>query len=123
MKILLDTHILLWHLTDNPKLSQNRSQLIEDPQHQKFFSMASLWEIAIKSSLGKLHLQCPIEIIVPREIIILDIKLHHVKLVQTFPFHHRDPFDRLLIAQAISEQLTIMTDDEWFGNYEVKLIR
>lgn len=123
MKILLDTHILLWHLTDNPKLNQNHSRLIEDPQHQKFFSMASLWEIAIKSSLGKLQIQCPLELIVPREIIILEIKLHHVKLIQTLPFHHRDPFDRLLIAQAISEQLMIMTDDEWFRNYEVELIR
>jgi PIN domain nuclease of toxin-antitoxin system len=123
MKILLDTHILLWHLTDNPKLSQNHSQLIEDPQHQKFFSMASLWEIAIKLSLGKLQIQCPLELIVPQEVTVLEIKLHHVKLIPTLPFHHRDPFDRLLIAQAISEQLMIMTDDEWFRNYEVKLIR
>ena len=118
MKILLDTHILLWHLTDNPNLSQANSQLIEDPQHQKFFSMASLWEIAIKSSLGKLQIQQSIEMIVPQEVIILNIKLAHLKQVQKLPFHHRDPFDRLLIAQALSEQLTIMTDDEWFGNYE-----
>jgi PIN domain nuclease of toxin-antitoxin system len=123
MKILLDTHILLWHLTDNPKLSHTNSQLIEDPQHQKFFSMASLWEIAIKSSLGKLQIQQPIDMIVPLEVIILEIRLHHVKLIQELPFHHRDPFDRLLIAQAISEPLVIMTDDEWFGNYEVELIR
>jgi PIN domain nuclease of toxin-antitoxin system len=123
MKILLDTHILLWHLTDNPKLSQNHSQLIEDLQHQKFFSMASLWEIAIKSSLGKLHLQYPIELIVPQEIIILDIGIYHIKVVQELPFYHRDPFDRLLIAQAISEQLIIMTNDEWFGNYGIELIR
>jgi PIN domain nuclease of toxin-antitoxin system len=61
--------------------------------------------------------------IVPQEVIILNIKLAHLKQVQKLPFHHRDPFDRLLIAQALSEQLTIMTDDEWFGNYEVELIR
>ncbi len=123
MKILLDTHILLWHLTDNPKPSHANSQLIEDPQHQKFFSMASLWEIAIKSSLGKLQIQQPIDMIVPQEVIILDIRLHQVKQVQELPFHHRDPFDRLLMAQAISEQLIIMTDDEWFGNYPMELIR
>ena len=85
--------------------------------------MASLWEMAIKSSLGKLQIQQSIEMIVPQEVIILNIKLVHLKLVQKLPFHHRDPFDRLLIAQALSEQLTIMTDDEWFGNYEVELIR
>lgn len=123
MKILLDTHILLWHLMDNPKLSQEHSQLIEDSQHQKFFSLASLWEIAIKSSLGKLDIQIPLDFIVPQEIIILDIQIHHLKLVQKLDFHHRDPFDRLLIAQAISEQLVIMTHDESFKNYEVKLIQ
>lgn len=85
--------------------------------------MASLWEMAIKSSLGKLQIQQSIEMIVPQEVIILNIKLAHLKQVQKLPFHHRDPFDRLLIAQALSEQLTIMTDDEWFGNYEVELIR
>ena len=85
--------------------------------------MASLWEIAIKSSLGKLQIQQSIEMIVPQEVIILNIKLAHLKQVQKLPFHHRDPFDRLLIAQALSEQLTIITDDEWFGNYEVELIR
>ncbi len=123
MKILLDTHILLWQLTDNPKLSHTNSQLIEDPQHQKFFSMASRWEIAIKSSPGKLQIQQSIGLIVPQEVIILDIRLHHVKQVQELPFHHRDPFDRLLMAQAIFEPLVIMTDDEWFGNYQIELIR
>jgi PIN domain nuclease of toxin-antitoxin system len=78
--------------------------------------MARRWEIAIKSSLGKLQIQQPLDMIVPQEVIILEIRLHHVKLVQELPFHHRDPFDRLLIAQAISEQLVRMTDDEWFGN-------
>jgi len=123
MKILLDTHILLWHLTDNPKPSHTNTQLIEDPQHQKFFSIASLWEIAIKSSPGKLQIQQSIGLIVPQEVIILDIRLHHVKQVQELPFHHRDPFDRLLITQAIFEPLVIMTDDEWFGNYQIELIR
>ena len=90
MKILLDTHILLWHLTDNPNLSQANSQLIEDPQHQKFFSMASLWEIAIKSSLGKLQIQQSIEMIVPQEVIpnplsnkpydIIIMEIHSVKI-------------------------------------------
>jgi PIN domain nuclease of toxin-antitoxin system len=122
MKILLDTHILLWHLTDHPKLSQKSSDLIESPDHEKFLSIASLWEIAIKSSLGKLEIQCALDLIVPREIIILDIKIEHLKQVQKLPLHHRDPFDRLLIAQAVSEKLNVMTDDECFKQYEVVII-
>jgi len=122
MRILLDTHILLWHLTDNPKLSLQNSQLIEDAEHQKFFSLASLWEMAIKSSLGKLHIQHALDRIVPAEIIILDIKLEHIKHVQTLPFYHRDPFDRLLVAQAISEELIVMTDDQCFEHYGIELI-
>jgi PIN domain nuclease of toxin-antitoxin system len=111
MEILLDTHILLWHLTDNTKLSEEKSEIIENSQHQKFLSMASLWEIAIKTSIGKLQIQQSLEMIVPREVIILDIKLSHLKRVQNLPFYHRDPFDRILIAQAQFEKLTIMTDD------------
>jgi len=122
MDILLDTHILLWHLTDNSKLRKEKSQIIENTQPQKFFSIASLWEIAIKTSIGKLQIQQSIEMIVPREVIILDLKLPHLKLVQKLPFYHRDPFDRILIAQAQFENLTIMTDDASFKNYDIDLI-
>ena len=122
MDILLDTHILLWHLTDHSRLSEEKSQIIENPQHQKFLSIASLWEIAIKTSIGKLTIQQSIETIVPREIIILDLKLPHLKLVQKLPFHHRDPFDRILIAQAQFEKFTIMTDDSYFKHYDIDLI-
>jgi PIN domain nuclease of toxin-antitoxin system len=122
MEILLDTHILLWHLTDNSRLSEKKSQIIENPQHQKFLSIASLWEIAIKTSIGKLHIQQSIETIVPREVIILDLKLPHLKLVQKLPFYHRDPFDRILIAQAQFEKLIIMTDDNHFKHYDIDLI-
>jgi PIN domain nuclease of toxin-antitoxin system len=100
MEILLDTHILLWHLIDHSRLSEEKSQIIENPRHQKFFSMASLWEIAIKTSIGKFQVQQSIETIVPREVIILDLKIPHLKLLQKLPFYHRDPFDRILIAQA-----------------------
>jgi PIN domain nuclease of toxin-antitoxin system len=122
MNLLLDTHILLWHLMDNSKLSEEKSQIIENPQHQKFFSIVSLWEIAIKTSIGKLEIQQSLETIVPQEIIILDLKLPHLKLVQKLPFYHRDPFDRILIAQAQSEKLTIMTDDSNFKHYDIDLI-
>ncbi len=123
MNILLDTHILLWHLMDDPRLNSNKSKIIENTQHQKFLSIASLWEIAIKSSIGKLHIQQSIETIVPREVTILDIKLPHLKQVQQLPFHHRDPFDRIIIAQAIYEKFTIMSDDKYFQEYDIELIR
>jgi len=123
MNILLDTHILLWHLMDDPRLNEDKSQIIENTQHNKFLSIASLWEIAIKSSIGKLHIQQSIETIVPQEVTILDIKLPHIQEVQQLPFHHRDPFDRIIIAQAICEKFTIMSDDKYFQHYDIELIR
>jgi PIN domain nuclease of toxin-antitoxin system len=122
MDLLLDTHILLWHLTDNPKLSVEKSSIIESSENRKFFSVASLWEMAIKASLGKLALQKPLDLLVPQEITVLEIKLGHLKKLQELPFHHKDPFDRLLIAQAMTENLTIMTDDEQFSKYDVQLL-
>lgn len=122
MDILLDTHILLWHLTDNPRLSQAQSAMIEDPTNRKFFSMASLWEIAIKTSIGKLDVGQSLDKIVPVEIIILDIKLPHIQEVQILPLHHKDPFDRLIIAQALVEGIKIMTDDGNFLLYDVELL-
>lgn len=127
MNILLDTHILLWHLTDNPRLSLAQSRLIEDPTHIKFFSVASLWEMAIKSSLGKLDLRRPLDELIPAEISILPIRLAHLQTLQSLPFHHKvhGPtlrFDRLLIAQAQVESLWLMTDDENISKYTLKLL-
>lgn len=122
MNILLDTHILLWHLTDNPRLSLAQSQIIEDPNHIKFFSMASLWEMAIKSSLGKLDLRRPLEELAPSEIIVIPIRLVPLRTLQSLPFHHKDPFDRLLIAQAQVENLWLMTDDENMPKYRLNLL-
>jgi len=122
MDILIDNHILLWHLTDNPKLSKEKSEMIENANNRKFFSIASLWEIGIKKSIGKLEITQPINTLVPNEIIILDIKIPHIEKVIDLPFVHRDPFDRIIIAQAIMENLTIMTDDEYFKQYNVKIL-
>ncbi len=122
MNILIDTHILLWHLTDNPRLSLAQSRIIEDPTHVKFFSVASLWEMAIKSSLGKLDLRRPLEELIPAEISVLPIRLSHLKTLQSLPFHHKDPFDRLLVAQAQVENLWLMTDDENISKYTLKLL-
>ena len=118
MKIIVDTHILLWHLTDDPRLNVENSQTIENPLYQKYFSIASLWEIAIKTSTGKLKISEPIDKIIPSDFVILNLEIEHLKQIQILPYHHRDPFDRAIIAQAISENFTVMTDDSNFKLYE-----
>ncbi len=123
MNLLLDTHILLWHLTDNPKLSREISRTIENPQHKKFISIVSLWEVAIKRSLGKLEILQPIETLTPTEITILPLEISHISYLEKLPFHHRDPFDRIIIAQAIVEKLSVITNDDCFDYYEIDLIK
>ncbi|NMG60070.1 type II toxin-antitoxin system VapC family toxin [Geitlerinema sp. P-1104] len=127
MKLLLDTHILIWLIEGNPNLSQTARQAIEDESNTLDLSIVSLWEITIKTSLGKLELAIPLEQIVinfilPSGIQILPIQLSHLLILQTLPFHHRDPFDRLLISQAKSEGLTLVSGDGMFEQYEVKIL-
>ena len=122
MNILLDTHILLWHLADNPKLSFEASNLIENEANQKFFSIVSLWEIEIKRNIGKLEITQPIETLLPKEIVILPLKINHIAHLKNLAFHHKDPFDRILISQAIVEGFNVMTDDELFKLYDVSIV-
>ncbi|WP_432741756.1 type II toxin-antitoxin system VapC family toxin [Methylobacter sp. G7] len=122
MNLLLDTHILLWHLADNPKLSFEASDLIENDDHQKFLSIVSLWEIEIKRNIGKLDITQPIETLLPKEIIILPLNIEHIGHLKNLPFHHRDPFDRIIIAQAIVEKFTVITDDGFFKSYDVPIL-
>ena len=125
MRLLLDTHIFIWLIDGNPKLSQTARQAIEDESNTLYLSIVSLWEITIKTSLGKLELAIPLEqivinLILPSGIEILPIHLPHLLVLQTLPFHHRDPFDRLLISQAKSETLTLVSEDGMFEQYEVE---
>lgn len=122
MTILLDTQAFLWHLQGNAFLPVSHSQLIENPAHVKFLSIASLWEIAIKTSLGKLSVTQPIDALLPAEITILPISLAHLCEVQALPFYHRDPFDRLIIAQARVEGFHVMSRDRNFAQYGIALI-
>ncbi|MFO7144185.1 PIN domain nuclease [Arthrospira sp. PCC 8006] len=127
MRLLLDTHIFIWLIDGNPKLSQTARQAIEDESNTLYLSIVSLWEITIKTSLGKLELAIPLEQIVinfilPSDIEILPIHLPHLLILQTLPFHHRDPFDRLLISQAKSETLTLLSEDGMFEQYEVEIL-
>lgn len=124
MKFLLDTHSFLWFVEGDTKLSATARTLIEEPTNQPFLSIGSIWEIAIKISIGKLELTQPIEKHIPYHmqtngIMLLDIDIAHTVIVATLPYHHRDPFDRLLIAQAMHEQIPIVSIDTAFDSYDV----
>jgi PIN domain nuclease of toxin-antitoxin system len=122
--ILLDSHAFLWFVWDDPLLSPAAKQRIEDPANHKWVSVASCWEIAIKAGLGKLRLGEPATTFLPRELAtnhfsLLRIELAHATLVETLPPHHKDPFDRLLVAQAVIEKLPLVSADDLFDEYGV----
>jgi len=124
MKLLLDTHSFLWFIGGSSKLSVNARMLIENVTNQSVLSMASLWEMAIKVSSGKLNLVQPFETFIPQQmslngIGLLEILFPHTVVVATLPFHHRDPFDRLIIAQAMVEQIPIVSCDTKFDEYAI----
>ena len=127
MRYLLDPHAFLWFITNDPKLSNTMAQAILDPAHEVFVSLVTPWEIAIKIGLGKLALSEPLHVAIPREIKrnklkLLQITLDHTFLVSSLPHHHRDPFDRLLVAQAIVEGLPILSVDPALDAYGIKRI-
>lgn len=124
MSLLLDTHALLWWVDDAPQLSSKARQALLAWESECFVSVASCWELAIKVSLGKLGLRDSVERFIPEQLAmnsfrLLPIDFRHAARVETLPFHHRDPFDRLLIAQALTEKLTVVTSDPAFANYGV----
>lgn len=122
-RLLLDTQVFLWWLTDHPSLGKRAKAAIADPQNQVFVSAATAWEISIKKALGKLEAPDDIRGIVREEgFVELPIGLRHGELAGLLPLHHRDPFDRMLIAQAKTEGLTIVTADEKFRLYRVKVL-
>ena len=124
MRYLLDTNALLWFLDNDKKLSRRARQLIESSSHESLISIVSLWEIAIKTGLGKLDLSEPFEQMFPEQlhfnnIEILDITVDSLIKLTTLPFHHRDPFDRLIIAQGLVEGLPIISVDTVFDAYGI----
>lgn len=127
MKILLDTHIFLWWINDDKRLSKRFRELIADTQNEIYLSAASCWEIAIKSQLGRISFKEPIEKFIPEQISVngfrpLPIEVSHALYVYNLPSHHSDPFDRLLIAQSILEGIPLMTTDKVFKKYKIPLI-
>ena len=124
MRLLLDTHTFLWFIDDNQRLSSGAKSLLES-DNELLLSTASLWEIAIKLSIGKLTLPQPFEPFVRQQLSInaigiLQIETAHLQVISTLPFHHRDPFDRLLIAQARVEDLPIVSAEAVFDAYSTE---
>lgn len=122
MRLLLDTHILLWFLTNDKKLSSSARAAIEDISNERWLSPISLLEIALKSRLGKLPLPAPFGVLFPADLLAEDIHLlplepRHIEPMTTLPLHHKDPFDRLIAATALVDGLTLVSADPVFDAY------
>ena len=127
MNLLLDTQALLWYLRNDSRLSPDARGAIEGPGNLKFVSVVSGWEIAIKTSLGKLRLTLPFKELFPSHVEaqgfqILPVQSRHLHPLVDMPRHHGDPFDRLLVAQALMEDFTVVGNDAAFDAYGVRRI-
>lgn len=125
MRYLLDTHGLIWFIGGDARLSAHARRLIEDERSELFVSIASLWEMAIKFSIGKLELGLPFGDLFPEQLArnsigLLGITVEHLRGVSDLPLHHRDPFDRLIIAQSQIEQLPVISIDAALDAYGVR---
>ncbi len=127
MKYLLDTHTLLWIVTNDPRLSKRAKSLYLNSDNLIFFSIANLWEMTIKISLKKLSIDESLREftqnhIKGNDIKFLNIELPHILSLENLPYHHRDPFDRLIISQCIHENISILSSDRVFDLYPIKRI-
>ena len=124
MKLLLDTHTFLWALSEPNRLSKKQIATMEDPTNKVYVSSISITEIAIKTSLGKLELSFdPIDAAERSGFEMLDFSAKDALLLKDLPFHHRDPFDRMLITQAISRKLIFVTQDSLMDPYDCRTLR
>lgn len=127
MKVLLDTHAFLWWIADHPNLSAHAREIIADGATEVYFSTASAWEIAIKTRTGRLELPRDLEGFVTDQVAlnafqVLPVSLAHALHVHTLPDHHRDPFDRMLVAQSRVEKLPVVGRDRHFEAYGVEMV-
>jgi PIN domain nuclease of toxin-antitoxin system len=127
VRLLLDTHAFLWWVEGEPALGRRARAAVADPDNEVFLSIASCWELAIKLSLGKLRLNEDIERFIPEQLTrngfaLLGVEFRHVARVADLPFHHRDPFDRLLVAQALQDDLAIVSVDRVLRKYGVTVV-
>ncbi len=124
MQIILDTHTFLWYIFGSTQLSTAALALLRNPANEKLLSMASPWEVGIKVSTGKLLLSEPLEAYFDEQmrlnsIKMLPIALKHIERVSTLPFHHRDPFDRMLVAQSLIENMPLVSADAALDDYGI----
>ncbi len=124
---MLDTHAFLWIVSDDKKLSRKAKKLFLNKSNEIYLSAASIWEMAIKISLGRLTLDEPLESFIETHAVgnnikILDIKAKHLYKIENLPFHHRDPFDRIIIAQCMIENYSIVGSDKAFDSYPVSRV-
>lgn len=127
MRFLIDTNTFLWYIEANPKLSQAARQEISDLQNTPVLSIASPWELALKASVGKFNLTRTFSDLVESKVLgngieLLAVTADHLDTLSTLPLHHRDPFDRLIIAQAMTETMPIMSIDKAFDAYPISRI-
>ena len=124
MKILLDTHALLWWLTDDAQPGPRARELVEDPGNDVLVGMVSLWEMAVKIRVGKLgaDIRQITDAVQQDGFTLLDIRVTHLLTLAKLPMHHRDPFDHLLIAQAITEDATFISEDRNTPRYPVRTL-
>jgi len=127
MRLLLDTHAFLWFVEGSARLSETAKDHIEDDRHDLFLSIASLWEMAVKISLGKLDVPRPFAEFMQSHLALSSIGLfevspHHAYAIADLPFHHRDPFDRLLAVQCLSDGFTLVSADGVFEEYGVQRV-
>jgi len=121
--LLLDTHVFLWWCDNSPKLGKLANEAIANPRNVVYVSVASAWEIAIKETLGRLKTPEPVEdAVTENEFSPLSISFQHARLAGSLPNHHRDPFDRMLVAQAQADGLVLVTRDERIRPYTVKVL-
>ena len=127
MKILLDTHAFLWWIRDDPRLSRRARELVTSGRNELFLSVTCVWEILTKTQTGKLRLAEPpqkfvTEQLTANNIQVLPLTLDHVLRLEQLPLHHRDPFDRILIAQSLEEEFPILSADPLLKNYSATLL-
>jgi PIN domain nuclease of toxin-antitoxin system len=127
MNLLLDSHVFIWAYDEQHNLSQNALQAMSNPANTPFLSVASVWEFQIKIMIRKFKLQDPLADVIAEQqqingLQILPIELSHALKLENLPIHHKDPFDRLLISQAIVENMTLVSADANFANYQVNLL-
>ncbi|TSA59815.1 MAG: type II toxin-antitoxin system VapC family toxin [Sediminibacterium sp.] len=127
MKVLIDTHVFIWLDTQPEKLSKVAIEICQDTNNQLYLSMASIWEMQIKVQLGKLNLNVPLAEMVmvqkqENDLNIIGIELEHIYQLQKLPFFHNDPFDRIIMAQSIIEEMPIVSVDENFKKYDIAVL-